>query len=244
MKMDAVIGHRGAAKVAPENTLAGIKAAHELGVSWVEIDVVLLADGELVIHHDRTLNRCTSGRGELLSLTLAEVKAVDASVQFKGGKFTGERVPTLKDALDLIDELGMGVNLEIKMHKHTPEALTLKVLEQIHNHPLLAKERFIISSFDHEVLMICREQKPEVLLGHLFERLPKDWREQVNAVNAVTVHCSQRLLKRSQAQDVVGAGYELYCYTVNSSQRAAELLSWGVSGVFTDDPESIKAALL
>lgn len=244
MKMSAVIGHRGAAKVAPENTLAGIRTAHSLGVSWVEIDVVLLGDDELVIHHDRTLNRCTNGRGELLSLTLAEVKAVDASVQFKGDKFSNEKIPTLTEALDLIDELGMGVNLEVKMHKHTPEALTLKVLEQVHNHPLLAKERFIISSFDHDVLVICREQKPEIPLGHLFERLPKDWRVQAEAVNAVTIHSSQRLLKRSQAQDVVGAGYELYCYTVNSGQRAAELLSWGVSGVFTDDPQPIQAVLM
>ncbi|WP_281647346.1 glycerophosphoryl diester phosphodiesterase [Parendozoicomonas sp. Alg238-R29] len=245
--MSAIIGHRGAAKIAPENTLAGIRTAYDKGVQWVEIDVILLGDGELVIHHDRTLNRCTDGKGELLSLTLPEVRKVDAGVlfaSFHGHQFKGEKIPTLREALNLIHSLDMGLNLEIKMHKHSPEELTTRVLDQLQGHPLVEDGKLIISSFDHDVLVICKEKKPEIPVGHLFEKLPANWLEQVKRVSAITVHSNQKLLMKSQAAEVIDAGYELYCYTVNSGKRAVELMSWGVSGVFTDDPETIKAALL
>ncbi len=242
MKMSAVIGHRGAAEIAPENTLAGIRAAHECGVTWVEMDVVLLGDGSLVMHHDRTLNRCTSGKGELLSLTLDEVKSIEAGVLF-GDRFRGEHVPTLMEALDLIDSLGMGINLEIKMHKHTPEALVTPVLRAIDRHPLIEKSKMLISSFDHEVLKLCCEQRPDLPVGHLFEALPDNWLELTREVKAVSVHPNQKLLHKPQATSVVQNGYALYCYTVNSEKRASELMSWGVTGVITDRPEEIQKAL-
>ena len=243
MKMSAIIGHRGAARIAPENTLAGIKAAYECGLSWIEMDVILLGDGGLVMHHDQTLNRCTSGRGELLSLSLKDLDGIEAGVLFAkkhGDKFQGESIPTLKEALDLIHSLGMGINLEIKMHRHTPAELVMPVLRVLDGHPLIEDGKMLISSFDHDALVICHEQRPDIPLGHLFEGLPENWLEQTKAVQAVTVHTNQQPLHKAQACEVIQEGYELYCYTVNDGKRAADLFSWGVSGVFTDDPDEIK----
>ena len=237
MKMDAIIGHRGAAQLAPENTLAGIRTAHALGVEWVEMDVVLLGDGNLVIHHDQTVNRCTNGKGDLLSSTLDEIKSLDAGMAF-GQEFSGERVPTLLEILDLISELGMGLNLEIKMHPHPVDKLVLPVVEILKG-KTFPEGKLVVSSFDHEALKLFHEQMPDVPIAHLFEKLPQDWLQLAQEVGAVTVNLGQKPLKKSHVQEVIAEGYEVYCYTVNSQRRAEELWSWGVSGVFTDNPQKV-----
>ncbi|WP_165767222.1 glycerophosphoryl diester phosphodiesterase [Parendozoicomonas haliclonae] len=244
--MSPIIGHRGAARIAPENTLAGIRAAAACGVTWVEMDVILMGDGALIMHHDKTLNRCTTGKGEVLALGLADLQNIDAAKLFEkeyGDTFKGEPVPTLQEALDLTHELGMGMNLEIKMHNHPVTDLVLPVLDVLKNHPLLREGKLIISSFDHEALALCHQHSPEIPLGHLFEGLPSNWLTLTTEVNAATVHANQRKLTQKKVQEVCEAGYELYCYTVNDAQKARQLFEWGASGIFTDDPEEVKTAI-
>ena len=108
-----VIGHRGAAAAAPENTLASLRKAKELGASWVEFDVKLTRDGVPILMHDERLERTTNGRGEVAQATLAELQELDAGGWF-GPAFRGERVPTFEAALGLCAELGLGINVEIK----------------------------------------------------------------------------------------------------------------------------------
>ena len=102
-----LIGHRGAAAAAPENTLASLRKAKELGASWVEFDVKLTRDGCPVLIHDERLERTTSGRGEVALTTLEELQKLDAGGWFAPA-FRGERVPTLEAALALCAELGLG----------------------------------------------------------------------------------------------------------------------------------------
>ena len=108
-----VIGHRGAAGCAPENTLAGLRRAGALGCRWVEFDVRLTADGELVLLHDDRLDRTTDGRGKVRALPLSEIRRHDAGKWFDAG-FAGERVPTLAEAIAALAELGIGANVELK----------------------------------------------------------------------------------------------------------------------------------
>jgi len=108
-----VIGHRGVAGCAPENTLAGLRKASELNCRWVEFDVRLTADGQLILLHDERLERTTSGRGNAALLSLATVQRYDAGRRF-GAAFRGERVPTLAEAVALLSELGIGANVELK----------------------------------------------------------------------------------------------------------------------------------
>lgn len=92
------VGHRGAMKFAPENTLAAFDKAIEMGARAVEMDVRMTADGHFIIMHDATVDRTTNGRGFVSTMTLAEIAALDAGSWF-APEFAGERVPTLREAL-------------------------------------------------------------------------------------------------------------------------------------------------
>jgi len=107
-----VVAHRGAGKLAPENTLAAIRKAIELGVDFVELDVRTTADGELVLMHDRTVDRTTDGSGAVSELTAADIATLDAGSKF-AADYAGARVPTLAAALDLCRGK-VGVYLDIK----------------------------------------------------------------------------------------------------------------------------------
>ena len=108
-----MIGHRGAAGAAPENTLASIKKARELGATWIEFDVKLTKDSHAILFHDDRLERTTDGQGAVAATTLPEMRRLDAGSWFDAA-FRGEPVPTFEQALALCAELGLGVNVEIK----------------------------------------------------------------------------------------------------------------------------------
>ncbi|WP_449397214.1 glycerophosphodiester phosphodiesterase family protein [Devosia riboflavina] len=114
---DEVQAHRGASAVAPENTVAAFRAAAEQGARWVELDVALLADDTLVVIHDDSVDRTTSGKGSLGALTHAETANLDAGAWFDA-KYAGERLPTLAEVIKALGEFGLSANVEIKQHKH------------------------------------------------------------------------------------------------------------------------------
>ena len=113
LKIPSVIGHRGAAAFAPENTLESIRTAAEIGAKWVELDVKLTKDSIPIIFHDDTLERTTSGYGPVAEASWNDIKELEAGMWFSEG-FTNVSVPTLEDALEEILKLKLGVNLEIK----------------------------------------------------------------------------------------------------------------------------------
>ncbi len=123
-----LIAHRGLSARAPENTLAAVRAAHEAGCRWVELDVQLLGDGTPVIWHDRDINRCSNGRGRLADLDIDQARRLDAGSWFDAA-FAGESMATLEQMLTLIDELALGLNLELKVNRgRDPKALVERVL--------------------------------------------------------------------------------------------------------------------
>ena len=100
-----MIGHRGAAGCAPENTLAGLRKAKELDCRWVEFDVRLTADSQLILLHDERLERTTDGRGKAALMPLDRVRGYDAGYRF-GDDYRGERVPTLAEAIGVLERAG------------------------------------------------------------------------------------------------------------------------------------------
>src|SRR5699024_11029838 len=156
-------GHRGAAAIAPENTLAAVRAAADHGVRWIEVDAQLCADGSAVIHHDATLERCTDGHGQLADYGYAELAKLDAGSHF-APRFAGERIPWLRDVLRLCCEHGMGINLELKVAAgRDAQALAAEVLKVLAAHGP-APARVLLSSFDETALAACRVRDADVQL--------------------------------------------------------------------------------
>ncbi|MET4695983.1 glycerophosphoryl diester phosphodiesterase [Endozoicomonas lisbonensis] len=235
--MSEMIGHRGVASLAPENTLAGIRTAAELGLEWVELDVTLLGDGAAVMFHDPRLNRTTNGRGHLKKQTLISLKSLDAG-SWHSEQWRGEKVPELDEALSLIKALGLGLNLELKpnrcdLHRLVDQVIT--ALEQA-DFPV---EKLLVSSFNHKALVLFRG-RCEHQIGCLFETLPRNWCHKAQMVGAVSIHVNAEKLTEAGAKAVKAGGYQLYCYTVNDTQLLSRLKSWQVDGVFSDCPQDLK----
>lgn len=234
IELTKVMGHRGAALLAPENTLASIRAAAATGVKWVEIDVYPIAHGGLIIFHDDTLDRCTNGSGVTEQSELDTVLSLDAGAWFNES-YRGEAVPTLEQAIDCIQELGLGLNLEIKYEGKDVETVVPPILAM-----LQAKwqqpEKLMISSFNYPALQVCHRLQPSIALGYLVEDVPEDWHDKLAAIDAYSLNCYYLPLTEQQARAVKAAGYKLLCYTANHQEQVAQHWQWGMDTVITDDP--------
>lgn len=235
LNLPPVIGHRGAAAYAPENTLASFRAAKALGCSWIEFDVRLTGDGALVVCHDDALSRTTGRRGRISKLPLDTIQRMDAGSWF-GPDFAGERIPTFNETLTLCHEVGLGANVEIKAERGYGIATAGAVAACLSRHAG-ALPPILISSFLVSVLGEMAKLMPAMPRGMLWRNLPASWRDTAGKLGCATVHCAQAGLSRRIVDLVRAAGYPLLAYTVNDARRAQELLSWGAASVFSDAPD-------
>jgi len=232
-----IVAHRGASKRAPENTLAAIAKAAELGARAVEFDVTVSADGVPVLMHDETLERCSDGDGPVILKTLSELQALDAGSWFKA-EFAGERIPTLEQALELAARLDMAVNLELKptlgWEGPTIEAVcgTLKTVWR-GDTPLL------VSSFNPLALELFAARMPDVDMGLLTDAVSPDWRGRLARFNCVSLHCYEPFVTPELVRAIHAHGSRLHVFTVNDPAKARDLFAWGVDAVFTDRPDAL-----
>ncbi len=232
-----VIGHRGAAAHAPENTLESIRCAAAFGAGMVEVDVQLTRDEVPVIMHDDTLDRTTSGTGPVYDRTWKEIRELDAGSPF-GRAFAGEHIPTLQDVLVLCRELEIGLNVEIKPYPGTDvrtAEIALSALDAFG--PL--KGPLLVSSFSVESLRTAHKLAPHLPLGYLIYDRPDDWAAIANEVNAATLNFDHTRETSRTIAAYAATGRPLLSYTVNTAERARELFALGVAGVFTDFPGRI-----
>ena len=242
LKIPPVIGHRGAAAYAPENTLEGILTAVEMGVKWVELDVKLSKDSVPVLFHDDDLDRTTNGHGPVAAMSFDDLRDLEAGSWFSDS-FAGIRIPTLEEAIDVILEHDLGVNLEIKpcpgREKETAEAM-LDVLARIWDEP----GRLLISSFSHVSLETSMEMAEEWARGLLLEsEVPENWQQLAEYLNVTTVNIDGRTASRELVEDIIDLEKPVLAYTINDPQLARTLRQWGVDAVFTDDPDAVNDSL-
>lgn len=237
-----VIGHRGAAGCAPENTLAGLRRAAALGCRWVEFDVRLTADGELILLHDARLERTTNGRGKARALPLSAIGRFDAGAWFDPG-FAGERVPSLADAIAVLAEAGLGANIELKAERRCAVETGAAVAELLIRLWPRQLPGPLVSSFVTTALAAARRSAPTIAGGLLLGRVPRNWRRRADALGCTTVNADHRRLRPGIVAEIRRAGYPVLAYTVNDAARARELFDWGVTSVFSDVPHMILAAL-
>jgi len=239
--LPSVIGHRGAAACAPENTLAGLRKAWELRCRWVEFDVRLTMDKHLILLHDDRIDRTTDGRGSAAALPLAALRRCDAGIWYCPG-FKGERIPTLADAVALLGAIGVGANVELKAVRGCGAETGAAAAEQLCRLWPSHLPAPLISSFHQDALAAARARAPGIARGILFRAVPKNWRAVAESLGCAAIHADHRSLRQAIVAEIRGSGYALLAYTVNDPARAHTLLGWGVTSVFSDVPHILAAA--
>ncbi|WP_298622055.1 glycerophosphodiester phosphodiesterase [uncultured Legionella sp.] len=236
MVVDKIIGHRGAAAYAPENTIAAFDKALALGCRFIEFDVMCSADGEPFLIHDDTLKRTTNGRGEVGQVESAYLQSLDAGSWFSR-HFKGEPLPHFKDALKWLSFSDVRANIEIKPYPGTAEQTAAAVLSHIHRYWPQGKELPLVSSFEWEALLLCRSIAPEMPLGLLLHEWDEQWLQKAKQLECVSIHFNRKILTAERVKAVKEQGYIVCAYTVNRKRLANKLFHWGVDAVFSDYPD-------
>ncbi len=238
MAAPLVIAHRGDSAHRPENTLAAMAGALELGVSAVELDVQLTRDGHAVVIHDPTLERTTTGRGEVRGLTLAEVRAVSAGYPSRfGAEWIGERVPTLAEALALLRDRARAL-IEIKTESVTDDAtggVEALVAAEIRRADMAAKVALI--SFDQRAIVRLRRLAPEMTRGRIFGRTTAD--EVLR--DAAEAGCELVMPHKGQLGDALvarvrAASLKLATWVVDDPEELRALARYELYGIGTNCP--------
>lgn len=229
-----IVAHRGASRMAPENTLAAFRLAAKQGARWLEFDVSLLGDETPVIHHDATLDRCTDRTGPLARLTAAGLAGIDSGSWF-GPRYTGEPVATLEQALDLIETLDLSANLEMKPHDGAPEPMARAVAGALQRRPW-ARSRILVSSYDLDALAALRRLMPAQPLAVLWDEPPADWPARLAALRAGSLHIwyeflTMDILARAQAEQV-----QVRVFTIDDPAAMEPFRGAGLTGVITNHP--------
>lgn len=233
---DEVQAHRGASALAPENTIAAFRAAAEQGAKWVELDVALLADDTLVVIHDDSVDRTTSGTGNLGAMTWAEASALDAGSWFNA-KFAGEQLPTLDQTIAALGELGLSANIEIKQHEHHKSLDLLVSSVQAAIRQRASQTKVMISSFDAECLKAMHRLEPELEMAMLWTMPPQDWAEQLAAIPATTIHMHYKALSIGLLEETSRRGIKVRAWTCNSPLELVSFWGAGLAGVISDNPK-------
>lgn len=239
-----VVAHRGGGKLAPENTIAGLRAGLAHGFHAVEFDVMLARDGVGVVMHDPYLGRTVAGSGNVYDYDAAELVAMDAGSWY-GLEYRGEPVPLFTQFVDFCRANGIWMNIEIKPAPGFEErtgAVVGALVRAIFGPEIGADNMAkvpLLSSFSEVALAAALDAAPAVPRGLLLETVAPDWQDRAAALEAVAIHTDQKRLTAAQAKAIKDAGYGLFCYTVNDPARARELLGWGVDGFCTDRIELI-----
>ena len=168
-----VIAHRGANRLAPENTLVAFEKAYQLGARWIECDVVLTADRIPVILHDRSLWRTAKKRVYIDNLIYEELQYYNVASYFNNN-YPPTHIPTLQALLELAKKYHKGINIEIKPAVAKDAALTAELAYSVMQSYLSAVP-IIVSSFEVSALTWFRQHAPEIKLGYLLSRWQKNW---------------------------------------------------------------------
>lgn len=231
------LAHRGGGTLAPENTLAALRCGLAYGYRAVEFDVMLASDGVPVVVHDPELGRTVAGSGHVSDYTAAQLGAMEAGAWF-GPQFAGEGVPTFDAVVAYCKAQRIWMNVEIKPAPGVDVATGAAVARATRDYfakEIAAGELLpLLSSFSIVALEAARQAAPELARGWLVEAIPADWERMAKELDVAAIHCDHQQLTCALALAVKEAGYGLFCYTVNTPERASELLAWGLDGFCTD----------
>jgi glycerophosphoryl diester phosphodiesterase len=216
------IGHRGASGYEPENSLIAFQKAIDLKVDGIELDVHLSSDGEIIVIHDETLNRTSSGNGFVNRFTALELKKLG--------------IPTLIEVIDLTNR-NCFVNVELK------GIGTAKPVVDLIEHYILHKNwvytDFVISSFDWKMLEEILLLNSKIRIGILIETSLEEALAFAKKIKAFSIHPNYRLLTKENVALMQENGFQIYPWTINSIEDIRKIKSFNVNGIISDFPDKI-----
>ncbi|HVN49508.1 MAG TPA: glycerophosphodiester phosphodiesterase family protein [Bacteroidota bacterium] len=237
-----IIAHRGISAKFPENTLAAFEhAAQTDGIDMIELDVRLSKDEEVIVFHDRSLQRTSTGNGPARNYSLDELKHYDAGSWFHPS-FSEQRIPTLREVLHAVGGK-LFVNIEIKSdwgHREPDGLVERKVLEVVEQCNM--NHRVVFSSFNHHLVDSLKKISPSSTTGVLFH-MTRDMGKLPSMlalpVKASVYVCAKRELTRRAITDAHAHGIAVYVYTLNSIKDAQKVLHLGVDGIMSNNADDI-----
>ncbi len=230
--------HRGAGKLAPENTLTAMRVGHAHGYTMFEFDVKLAADNVAFLLHDATLERTTSGRGRADALLWRDLSRLDAG-GWHSAKYAGEMLPTFAAIGRWARAHGVACNVEIKptpgRERETGAAVAIDAATLWRE----ASVPPLLSSFSEDALDAARDAAPALPRALLLDVLPLDWLDRLARLECVALDANHRELTREIIGMAHDNGYRVCTYTPNDPVRVAELEGWGVDTIITDAVDQI-----
>jgi glycerophosphoryl diester phosphodiesterase len=227
------IAHRGAGKLAPENTLAAFRLGAHYGYRAFECDVKLSADGVPFLLHDATLERTTNGQGIAGERSWAELSQLDAG-SWHSRIYAGEPIPSLKAVAAFVQHNGFALDLEIKptpgLEAHTGAVVAQEVARLWHGQIQLP----LLSSFQPEALRAALDSVPALPRALLLDTLPADAIELASRLRCVALITNHKLMDAHLVARIQATGMRAMVYTVNEPERAKQLLACRIDGLVTD----------
>ncbi len=227
-----VTAHRGASSVAPENTLSAMSAAVEAGADYAELDVRLTRDGQVVLLHDRTLDRTTNGTGDLWDFSLAELQAFEAGSWF-GDEFEGEPIPTLRDVIRYAKGR-LKLNIEIKVSREEP-TIAAAVVDLIRSED--CGDDCMITSFSREIVEQAIRIAPEITTGFIFG---SEYPEDVFDGAWEILSCHHEVVDSVFVARAHQHGKSVHVWTVDDEELMQRLIRLGVDGIISNRPALLR----
>jgi glycerophosphoryl diester phosphodiesterase len=242
-----VIGHRGAMGYAPENTMASFEDAIRRGADWLELDVQLTKDGELVVMHDTSVERTTNGHGLVRDLPLKKIKSFDAGSWYDP-EFVGEFVPSLADVLTRFRnrrstrQLPVGLIIELKTVRGSGGSLADAVVA------LLQKEQFldqaVVISFDSVALQEVRAASRQVPTGLLYSDEGDASRvAEAREIGAHAIFPRKTCVTSREVVAAHKAGLAVATWTANTKNEMKRLMTCGVDAIATNFPDRLRTLI-
>lgn len=222
------IGHRGACGYSPENTLLSMKKALELGVHGIEFDIQMSKDGEPVVIHDDTLERTTNGKGAVSDFTVKELQQLDAG--------EGERIPTLRNLLDMVD-MRCRVLIELKAESATgpvADIIARYVKQQGWNY-----EQFFVCSFDHMQIASTRAINPDIRTCALMVGIPVNLAAIAAEAGAWSLNPAIDHMNQALVDDAHRRHLKVITWTANAPHHIARAKAMGVDGIISNYPDRL-----
>ncbi len=241
-KRPLIFAHRGACKVAPENTLPAFEAAIRLGADGVELDVQYSSDGALMIFHNPTLDKTTDGTGRITAHTLEELRKLDAGSWF-GPEFANTRIPTLDEVLDLLKDKLL-INIELKAFNATSRQLGIDVVQAVRQHGMA--DQVVISSFNPFALRAACKVGQEIEGALLLSPdLPgwTRWDFIRKHSRAQGLHPELVMVDAAYMARARKLGLPVRVWTVNNEADIRRMIELGVDAIITDLPDVARRML-